>query len=428
MKIVGLITEYNPFHNGHHYHIQKAKELTGADAAVVIMSGDYVQRGTPAIMPKYLRAEMALKSGASAVFELPVCYSTASAELFALGAVSFLDKLGVVDTLCFGSECGDLDALYEIAQLFCKEPVEYTACLKEKLRQGLSFPAARREAVSACTHSEQHAALLDDPNNILGIEYIKALIRLQSPIQPCTIRRIESNYHDQELRSGYSSASAIRSLLAYSSSVISTETVGETFDNTPFTSILNELEDQVPACCLALLKDYHKVLYPVYQNDFSLLMKYKLLNKDASSLTRYMDVSETLANRIQNQLNNFFNYKQFCELLKTRDITQTRINRALLHIMLGLKKNNVREYTDNGFHFYARLLGFRKDSQKLISEISRHSSLPLLTRLSDTSSVHASGIKMLRHDILASNLYESVVTDKFKTAFRNEYKQPILKI
>ena len=143
---------------------------------------------------------------------------------------------------------------------------------------------------------------------------------------------------------------------------------------------------------------------------------------------RYMDVSETLANRIQKNLNEFFNYRQFCELLKTKELTQTRINRALLHIMLGLKKKNVREYMENGGHFYARLLGFRKDHQKLLSAISKQSTLPLLTRLSDIDSIPEIGQKMLRDDILASNLYQSVITDQYKTAFRNEYKQPMLKI
>ena len=306
MKIVGLITEYNPFHNGHQYHIQKSLEVTGADAAIVVMSGDYVQRGTPAIMPKHLRAEMALKCGACAVFELPVCYATATAELFALGAVSFLDQLGVVDYLCFGSECNDLDGLTKIADILCDEPDEYTKFLKENLRAGMSFPAARQDALSSYMGISDCSFLLSDPNNILGIEYLKALRRVKSRIQPFSIKRMESDYHDQTLRSTYSSASAIRSLLAYSSSVLQTQQVtGETFENTPFSSILNELEDQVPKSCLALLKDYHKVLYPVYQNDFSLLMKYKLLNKTPQSLIRYMDVSETLANRIQNNLNDF---------------------------------------------------------------------------------------------------------------------------
>lgn len=428
MKIVGLITEYNPFHNGHQYHIEKAKEITGADTAIVIMSGDYVQRGTPAIMPKYIRAEMALKCGAGAVFELPVCYATGSAELFAMGAVSFLDSLGIVDSLCFGSECNDLEGLRAVADILCEEPEEYKKLLQAYLKEGLSFPAARQKALAASMEDTGYSLLLNDPNNILGIEYLKALKRLGSSIRPYTIKREESHYHDTQLQDNYSSASAIRSLLAYSSFALSTHMDGGTFDNLHFSNILNELEDQVPACCLELLKDYHHVLYPVYQNDFSLLMKYKLLNKSSQDLTRYLDVSEELANRISGQLNNFFNYKQFCELLKTKELTQTRINRALLHIMLGIKKRNVEEYIDGGYHYYARLLGFRKDREKILGSVTKNGILPLLTSLYDTEDIPDAGKKMLNHDILASNLYKSVITDKYKTAFQNEYSQMLLKI
>ena len=144
MKIVGLITEYNPFHNGHLYHIEESRRITGADAVIIVMSGDYIQRGAPAIMPKRLRAEMALKCGASAVFELPVCYSTGSAEYFALGAVSLLDRLGIVDAICFGSECGDLPALKTLADILYEEPESYRTILKEHLKGGASFPAARQ--------------------------------------------------------------------------------------------------------------------------------------------------------------------------------------------------------------------------------------------------------------------------------------------
>ena len=147
MKIVGLITEYNPFHNGHLYHIEESKKITGADAAVVVMSGDYVQRGTPAIMPKRLRTEMALKCGAAAVFELPVCYSAGSAEYFALGAVSLLQKLGIVDFLCFGSECNNLHALQRAADILLEEPAEYQAALRRHLTVGRSFPAARQQGL-----------------------------------------------------------------------------------------------------------------------------------------------------------------------------------------------------------------------------------------------------------------------------------------
>ncbi len=428
MKIAGLITEYNPFHNGHLYHINETRRVTGADAVIVVMSGDYIQRGVPAIMPKRLRAEMALKCGVSAVFELPVCYATGSAEYFALGAVSLLDRLGVVDSICFGSECGDLSSLQKLADILYEEPGSYRDFLKEHLKNGVSFPAARQKAVAHYTGRDRLSSLLNDPNNILAIEYLKALRRLNSSIKPYTIRRQGAGYHDSTLNPEYSSASAIRSLLAHSGSSLRTDHTGGTFEDHSFSGILATLEDQVPTCCLELLKDYHRVLYPVYSNDFSLILKYKLMNKYPKNLVRYQDVSEELANRICSRLDHFFNYQQFCELLKTRDITQTRINRALLHIMLGIKKEHVQEYIENGYHFYARLLGIRKDSEKLLSLISAKSSLPLLVRLSESSDLTGPGANMLRNDLLASNLFMSVVTNKFKTAFRNEYRQGLLKI
>ena len=429
MKIVGLITEYNPFHNGHLYHIQEAKRITGADTVIVVMSGDYVQRGVPAIMPKRLRAEMALKCGAAAVFELPVCYASGSAEYFATGAVALLSSLGVVDCLCFGSECNDLNALDHIADILLDEPAKYRFLLKKHLKSGLSYPAARMQAVTEYTGNAACASVLSDPNNILGIEYLKAIKKLDSRITPYTIKRAGTHYHDRQLSDEHlSSASAIRSLLAYSGAALQTDRSGGTFDNTPFSGILNELEEQVPSCCLELLKDYHRVSYPVYQNDFSLILKYKLLNKHPDSLIRYMDVSEELANRICAQLDNYFNYKQFCDLMKTRETTQTRINRALLHIMLGIKKDDITEYIKGGFHYYARLLGVRKDREKILARIAKESPLTLLTRLSESESLPAAGRKMLRNDILASNLYTSVVTDKYKTAYQNEYRQRLLKI
>ena len=429
MKIVGLITEYNPFHNGHLYHIQEAKRITGADTVIVVMSGDYVQRGVPAIMPKRLRAEMALKCGAAAVFELPVCYASGSAEYFATGAVALLSSLGVVDCLCFGSECNDLNALDHIADILLDEPAKYRFLLKKHLKSGLSYPAARMQAVTEYTGNAACASVLSDPNNILGIEYLKAIKKLDSRITPYTIKRAGAHYHDRQLSDEHlSSASAIRSLLAYSGAALQTDRSGGTFDNTPFSGILNELEEQVPSCCLELLKDYHRVSYPVYQNDFSLILKYKLLNKHPDSLIRYMDVSEKLANRICAQLDNYFNYKQFCDLMKTRETTQTRINRALLHIMLGIKKDDVTEYIKGGCHYYARLLGVRKDREKILARIAKESPLTLLTRLSESESLPAAGRKMLRNDMLASNLYTSVVTDKYKTAYQNEYRQRLLKI
>ncbi|MBQ2987070.1 MAG: nucleotidyltransferase [Tyzzerella sp.] len=399
MKIVGLIAEYNPFHNGHQYHIEKAKEITGADAVIVVMSGNFVQRGAPAIMPKHLRAEMALKAGASLVLELPVCYATGTAEQFAYGAVSILNSLGCVEAICFGSECGDINVLSELTEVLCNEPVEYKDALQKHLRNGLSFPLARQKAIEEVYPSQDFSDILGQPNNILGIEYLKALYRLDSKMKPYTIQRVSSQYHDVELQEQFSSATALRQAI-----------LNGNFEN---------LNGQVPSDCMTLLERYYQTRYPIFTNEFSLLLKYRLLSETKSSLTQYADVSEELANRIYNQLNNFVSFEQFCELLKTKEMTYSRISRALLHILLGIKKTN---YTDIQ---YARVLGFRKDDSNVLTVIKNASAIPLLTKLTATKDLSDSTVHMLNQDIYASNLYESVVTDKLNTPFINEHEQAI---
>lgn len=394
MKIVSLIAEYNPFHNGHQYHIEKAKELTGADMVLVVMSGNFVQRGTPAMLPKHLRTDMALHSGASLVLELPVCYATGSAEQFAYGAVSLLEKLSCVDALCFGSECGDIKSLTELADILCEESDDYKTCLKQHLKNGLSYPLARQQALATVYPDKDFSDILAKPNNILGVEYLKALRRIESKITSYTISRISSDYHDTSLQTTYSSATALRQVIS--------------------TGELSSLHGQIPADCIELLEKNYNLRYPVYANDFSLLLKYRLLSETKETLTEYADVSEELANRIYNRRNDFLSFEQFCELLKTKELTYSRISRALLHVILGIKKSDDTDIT------YARVLGFRKDSVALLSELKRCSSIPLLTKLTNFDSAD------LKRDIYASDLYESVVTEKFKTKFINEYQQNII--
>lgn len=396
MKIVGLIAEYNPFHNGHQYHIKKAKEITDADAVIVVMSGNFVQRGAPAIMPKHLRTEAALKGGASLVIELPVCYATGTAEQFSYGAVSILHKLGCVDSICFGSECGDIDIIRDLAKILCDEPDEYKDALQSYLRDGLSFPLARQRAVAALYPSHNFSDILEQPNNILGIEYLKALYRLDSKIKPYTIERISSSYHDTDLQTEFSSATALR----------------QTISNGNFAGLYG----QIPDNSIHLFKENYQKRFPVYVNDFSLLLKYKLLNETKVSLVEYADVSDELANRIFNQRNEFIDFEQFCELLKTKEVTYSRISRALLHVLLGIKKTT---YVDIN---YARVLGFRMENTDVLSQIKISSSIPLITKLTQHND------SLLDIDIYASNLYESVITDKFKTPFINEYEHPIVRI
>lgn len=333
MKVVGLITEYNPFHNGHSYHIEKAKELTGADFVLVVMSGNYVQRGAPAFMPKHLRAKCALECGADAVLELPVCYAAGSAEYFAAGAVSLLDNLNCIDSICFGSECGDLTLLSRVARLLSNEPEEYKQAIQCALKTGLSFPLARYTALLSCGGDASLTSALTQPNNILGIEYLKALYQRNSSIKAYTIRRAGTGYHDTALACGYSSASAIRNI----------------FDaHEEFPVILQQIEPEVPASSLPLLAETYKKRYPVCTNDFSLLLKHKLLTESSLSLTQYLDVTEELANRIENLKNDFLSFEQFCNLVKTKDITYTRVSRSLLHILLGIQSSNLHKYQEKG--------------------------------------------------------------------------------
>lgn len=400
MKVAGLITEYNPFHKGHLYHIEQTKKVTGADSVIAVMSGNFVQRGAPAIMPKHLRTKCALLSGVSAVMELPVCYAVSSAEYFAMGAVSLLDKLGCVDAVCFGSECGEIQILEEIADVLAEEPDDYKASLKDALKAGLSFPLARQQAL------KQYAGILSAPNNILGIEYLKALKRLDSPIKAYTIRRAGAGYHDTAISHDFSSASAIRANI-----------------DTP-----SVMERQIPKDCLAAIQDAYRQKFPIQSNDFSLLLKVRLLSETADSLTRYADVNPELANRIVNCRNDFLNLEQFCELLKTKELTYSRISRALFHILLEITRHDMANYGQAGRIFYARMLGFREADAALLGLIKRKSQIPVITRLSQKKLLDFPGSSMLNTDIYAADLYESVVTERYQIPFINERQQSVIKL
>ena len=396
MKTVGIIAEYNPFHNGHEYHIEKAKEITGADAVVVIMSGNFVQRGAPAIMPKHIRANDALHCGASLVIELPVCYATGTAEQFAYGAISILSKLGCIDSICFGSECNDIRLLTGLADILVEEPEPYRTSLQTYLRSGMSYPQARQEAIASYTSNQSIASILSCPNNILGIEYLKALKRLNSTIIPYTIQRMDSSYHDRELAKNYSSATAIRAYI-------------ESGD-------WNSIQEHVPC------NDFATYKFPITSNDFSLLLRYCLLNHSNETLTAYADVSEELANRIYNQLNNFQSFNQFCELLKTKEITYTRISRALIHVLLNIKKESYQEIE------YARVLGFHSEKAKLLTQIKQQHLISIVTKRTNQEQLSRSAQDMLSQDIFAANLYHSVLSQKFNQPFKNEYEHPIIRM
>lgn len=408
MKIVGLITEYNPFHKGHEYHIEEALRMTGADKAIVVMSGDFVQRGEPAIMPKHHRAKMALEFGVSLVLELPIRYATGSAEYFATGAVDLLHQLGCVDYLCFGSECGDIAKLESIASVLLQEPREYKTSLANHLKLGVSFPKARQLALEEYSVDYNiDGSILADPNNILGVEYLKALYKLNSLIKPYTIKRETNNYHDEELGAIHSSATSIRKYLYEGNQK------------------LDVLSNQLPKHVFDIMTDQYKQSYPIYIQDFSLLLHHKLLTSTSQSLATYLDVTPELASRIIKHRNQFMDMEQFIELIKSKHITRSRVSRCLLHILLQIPQF---ELGSMSIHTpYARVLGFRKDDSRLLTEITNTSNIPLITKLSQsfpTLDKHAS--TLLNEDIQNSNLYELISSHKFKHSYIPEPQKTMI--
>ena len=410
MNVCGIIAEYNPFHNGHQYHLNNAKKQSEADYTVVVMSGDFVQRGTPAIMDKYTRTEAALRSGADLVLQLPTYYAAGSAEFFSSGAISLLDKLGVVTHLCFGSECGDVQLLSKLASIYVNEPKEFQDSLRVKLKSGLSFPVARAAALLE-VYPEFSASLsvLSSPNNILGIEYIKALLKRKSSMEPLTITRSGAGYHDRELDSSFSSATAIRHAIENG---ISPE----------------HLKSQIPAEATAVYDRYFADSKPVFLDDFSGLLYYKLLLEQDAGYSSYMDVSEDLSDRIRKNLYQFTTFSDFCNQLKTKEITYSRICRCLLHILLNIKKDTLYQYVhDLDYVPYARILGFRKSATPLLSEISKNASVPLISKLANADKIlEGTALDMLKEDIRINDIYNSVRAGKNHSLIQNEYTKPIV--
>lgn len=410
MKTVGIIAEYNPFHNGHKYQIEKAKELTGADYCIVVMSGNFVQRGTPAFMDKYLRAKAALTCGADLVIELPVHYAAASAEYFASGAVAILDRLGIIDYLCFGSECGNIEILSDIADVLISESDEFKNVLKRCLKEGHSYPKARNDAICvAAPYLKEYLDVLNYPNNILGLEYIKALKKRKSHIVPYTVSRIGAGYHDYELNDSYSSALAIREAVMAKNDIRVTK-------------------KQIPDCVHNLMEENYLKTFPIFPEDLSLLLHYKLLQGQDAGFEMYFDIDSHFSDKLKKYLPNSTNYTDLCDTLKSKNMTYTRVSRNLLHVLLNIYQSDMDAYCSQDYVYYARMLGFRKEASKLLNAIKTGSSIPLISKLADATACIETedGIKMLKCDIQASHLYSMVVQHKFNRDFCNEYTEPII--
>ena len=420
MTVTGIIAEYNPFHLGHAYHLSEARRLTGADYIVVIMSGDYVQRGEPALFDKYTRTRMALQGGADLVIELPVSFSTAGSVDFAGGAVAILDKLGVIDYLVFGSETGDLDSILAAADRLKDESEETGGLIRQGLKDGLSYPAAVAQAHKTILSSQDDdktnlsslSDILSTPNNLLGVEYCRALKRRSSAIRPMTIKRM-GDYHGQEMDGPMPSASAIRRVFAEHS-------VSES---------ISQIRSAIPSGTYDQMVRESGISGPIFTDDFTDALFYRLLNENEETLCRYLDVSADLAGRIKNTLSSCRTYTELAASVKCKSYTRLRINRSLLHCLLGLTDEKMTTFKSNDYTGYARILGFKDTAAPLIGEIAARSSLSILLRMKeDGEKLSATDRKLLELNNLSSALYRMTIQRKFGHVLPEEYSRRLIRI
>ena len=412
-KILGIVAEYNPFHSGHLYQINKAKSICAADYVVVIMSGHFTQRGEAAIYDPYLRTEMALKAGVDAVYEMPAAFSTASAADFAFYAVTFLTLLNV-DYISFGVEDATLDELENLADILLNESEGFKNLVKEKLSKGYTYPLARKEAFLNELKNFKNfdetriKSLLSTPNNILGLEYIYTIKKIGSHLRPVLIKRKGSDYHDKGIayNKEHSSATALRKYLSLHSE-------------------LKELESSLMPSSIEIIKKSK----PLFADDFrgSISRKlYDLLYNDVD-LSIYSDISPSLSDRIYKLNKNYSDYETMVASIKSKDYTFTRISRALCHILLNIKKSDTDIYKNN--IKYSKLLGFRRSSGNLLKLIKTRSKLINITKPADAKDIlrdEKETYRLFMSEVYASYIYNSVYYDKYKTELKNSYSREIV--
>ncbi len=386
--VLGIIAEYNPFHNGHLYHIQESKKQTGAEYVICIMTGNFTQRGDTSLVNKWVKARMCLENGADIVIELPTIYSTSSAENFAEGAIKILDSLKIVDTLSFGTETQDLAALNNIANVVYYEPKEYVSLLNHELGKGVSFPKARENAVLMYLNDiKRYANILSGANNILAIEYIKALRRLKSNLKPFSVQRKKVYYNDEHIVDDFASATAIRKMVKR-----------EQYE---------DIRKVVPKNSYALLQEEIKRGNIVMGlESFEKEILYTLRKMTIKEIQNLPDVTEGLENNIKNAANSCNNLQDLMNIIKSKRYTQTRIQRILLYSLLGITKKDMeiaRKITP-----YTRVLGFNEKGKEMLSDICHiNPKINIVTsvkKFMDNSS-NKNLKEMLEKDIFASNVY-----------------------
>jgi predicted nucleotidyltransferase len=395
MNVVGLIVEYNPFHNGHHYHFQQAKK-TNQTAVVAVMSGHFLQRGEPAVVGKFARAQMALAAGIDLVLELPTAYCIQNAELFAYGAVSTLHSLGIVDEICFGSESGEIEWLKNLAKQLVNEPRPFQEKLKFLLQQGLSYPRAYAKAASCL--AELPEDLLSQPNNILGLNYLLAIERLGSPLQPLTIKRLKADYHQETITDRQiASATAIRKYIQEKS--------------------LAAIAPYVPLTTYEILKtEQHYQRFPVTWENFYPYLLQALTTKSTTELGQIYEMGEGIEYRLKKHFAGSLSFQELMHRLKTKRYTWNRLQRLLLYVLLNLKKKGMASFSLWEGVPYIRVLGFNDTGKALLHQAKSNCQIPIISRIPRDKH------PMLELDICAAMTY-SIGLGKLKE-LHEEYRRP----
>ena len=413
MKVVGIVAEYNPFHNGHAYQIQQLREKTNTDYVIVAMSGNFLQRGVPALCDKYSRAHMALLNGADLVLEIPTLWATASAEYFAGGGVHTLAATGVLTHLGFGAETESIDTLQQITAVLKSEPEVYRKVLSNSIRSGNPFPVARKNALITTLPNipiDELDDLLNSPNNILALEYLKTL---PNDITPVLVQRKGANYHDTELNTEFPSASAIREAI-----------LGENAKNS-----LEMIAQAMPEDAFDILKEHYEKGSLITSNDISDVLGYCLLCLTHRGYDTFADCTPDLSNKIRNHLCEYATFDDFVMTLKSKDLTHSRISRCLLHILLNIKQVDYNIGKALGYAPYLRVLGFKKDASELLSAVNEKSSVPVITKVASADKVlDYETYKIFERDILASNLFYQRTANKSHTKPVNEFTHQMVMI
>lgn len=411
MRVTGIIAEYNPFHNGHAYHLKKARESTGADCIVAVLSGPFTQRGEPAIADKWTRARMALSCGADLILELPFAFAAHSAEWFARSGVAILEKTRVVTDICFGMESDALEPLQAIAHTAAKETGYFRKVLKRSLKEGRSFPAARAEALSRSLTDgpESLREMVKQPNNILAIEYLKSLLLLKSDIRPVGILREGTGYHDTQAAGAYASASYIRKKIRE----------GDPAAASPY----------MPEAAYEILRgaiDAGRA--PVFPEAYDAAVLSCLRRTAPKKIAGWPDVSEGLENRLYRLAQESTSVEELIDAAATRRYTRARIRRILAYGLAGLTKRELEKYKKAGGPMYLRVLGFNENAAPLIKAIREHAALPLV--MSPAKALKEMRSKTARSqlllDIRAQNLYALGVPGPSNRNGNMDYYQPYI--